>query len=288
MPSLAALDLLTSPRADPLSYPGKTLDFSYLWLDSWVYPLQSRVGFRLGQWRILVDGGPLAGKGGMSRTTADLNRALLNADSVDVNSRYPVLAFGSNAAPAQLLDKFHRLKPAQRVIPVTRASVMGFVLGHSPHISNPGYLPYVVVNGCGAADLDVFVLWLDSAQLSCSNETEPNYDLVPVPGDRYPLTLESAETISAYSAYKGKWGALQWLGEIRPARAGTQREVFTGLAAFEWFRALVGTGGVETRVLRLRDDRALRDKVRVAMADRGLATSDGWVAPLPGRSPGGA
>ena len=79
-------------------------------------------------------------------------------------------------APAQLLDKFGRLDPRDRVIPVTIGRVEGFALAHSAHVSNPGYLPYVLVHGWRRGRrLEVRVLWLDDTQLAALNETEPNY-----------------------------------------------------------------------------------------------------------------
>jgi hypothetical protein len=188
-----------------------------------------------------------------------------------------VLAYGSNAAPAQLLDKFGRLEPRERVLPVTTGHVEGFALAHSAHISNPGYLPYVLVDGGAGAVLEVRVLWLDEAQLAALNETEPNYTLVPVNGARYPLTLESGVPVPRYSAYRGKWGALHLPAQHGPVRAGSQQDVHAELAGQGWFAELFSRVSVQEQVDLLRADKALRDRVRDELGARGMAVMDGWI-----------
>jgi hypothetical protein len=188
--------------------------------------------------------------------------------------RHPVLAFGSNASPAQLQAKFASLRPARRVIPVLRGSVTGLALGHSAHVSIPGYVPYVIV----AADavLDAFVLWLDPEQRTALDRTEPNYRLVRMPADRYPLRVEALRDIGEYSAYKGKWGALRWPGESAPALPGSQPQVFDRLGEQPWFAAVLGPGDVRSRMSRLAADADLRDRVRAELAAAGMVVGDGW------------
>ena len=195
MPSWPDLHLARGPRADPLTYPGERRG-GQLSLDGSLVLSVDSAG--VGEdWLVQLDGGPLgaAGATGADLTTGsaprstrrasnevwDLDDALLFAGAAPMVDRRPVIAFGSNAAPAQLRDKFQLLTPDERVVPVLRASVQGFVLGHSPHVSDPGYLPFVLV-GNGAAALDVSVLWLDPRQLGVLNRTEPNYELVQMSG----------------------------------------------------------------------------------------------------------
>lgn len=272
MPSLLDPKFLVSPRADPLSYPGQALAGSCLWLDGWVYDVDPQPGAGPGAWPLHVDGGPLAG----APWVGDLNAALSAVSAVPMQVRYPVVAFGSNAALGQLRDKFAWLGPVGRVLPVLRGSIGGFALGHSPHVSPPGYVPYVLLDGGSGSVLPVSVLWLDSHQLAAMNRTEPNYHLVSVPADRYPLTLDSAHDVPSYLAYKGNWGALSWGAGLRPAGAGTQQAVFTALAGAHWFRTLVGDPETQSLINRLRDDPALRDAVRSELAARCMVTTDGW------------
>jgi len=272
MPRIAELAFSMSPRQDPLSYPGTAPAHSYLWVDSWMYQLTSQPAMELGEWRLVVDGGPLGGIDPVDR----LDAALRTAGVAAVAERYPVLAYGSNAAPPQLLDKFGWLAPRDRVVPVTIGRVDGFALAHSAHVSNPGYLPFVLVHSGAGAELTVRVLWLDDTQLAALNETEPNYTLVPVNGAAYRLTLESDVAVPRYSAYRGNWGALRWSARDDPAAAGAQAAVHAELARCEWFAELVGRGAIPEQVELLRADKMLRDRVRDELAARGMSVADGW------------
>jgi hypothetical protein len=281
MPSLLDLDLLPSPLVDPLSYPGATLRHGFLWLDTWVYRVEPVLGVGRPELRVEIDGGPLAARGAAGPLDeALLDEALQAAGATAMAGRRPVLAFGSNASPAQLSTKFAALDRERRVLPVLRGSVAGFALAHSAHISSPGYVPYVIVDAGTGAALDAFVLWLDPDQRAALDRTEPNYRLVRVPAERYPLTVESMPPIEEYSAYRGRWGALRWPGERLPAPAGTQRQVFDGLGRQPWFQAAVGPGDARSWITGLAANAALRDRIRAELAAAGMAIGDGWQARL--------
>lgn len=274
MPSVAGLRLGESPRQDPLSYPGRAMNTNYLWLDSWIYetfPLAGALaGVVPGEWGLRVDGGPLAAA---TPRVERLDDALAAIGAPALAARRPVIAFGSNAAPAQLIDKFSVLAARHRVVPVLRASIRGLSLSHSAHVSPPGYIPYVVVEGSAADILRADVLWLDQGQLRALNRTEPNYRLAAL--DRYPLAVDSGQVIASFLAYQGIWGALRWAPDCTPAPAGSQHEVFDRLRGMDWFMALVGSGAPFELVSRLRTDAALRDAVRIELAHRGLVAGDG-------------
>lgn len=240
---LSDYHLAPDQRSDPACYPGDRLSFDYLLLGDRVLAL--RAG---------ADGWPTEG-----------------------GERSPVVAFGSNAAPAQLAAKFGRSPAGRNGIVVTRARLHGFAPAHSPHVSIPGYVPWVLVDAPGAV-VDCAVLWLDDAQRARLDVTEPNYDLVPVDAVRYPLVVTAIDAPIGYAAYRGRWGALRWPGAPRPAPAGTQAQVFDRLAELGWFCELVGEGPLRARQARLSGDPALRDRIRDELAARGMAVPDGWRA----------
>ncbi len=280
MPSLADLagsvgEVTVSPLADPMNYPGVAVDADYLWLDSWMYALETD-DRDVPRWPVTVDGGPLAAGGAGS--LVPLDDALDLVGAAPLGSRFPVVSFGSNSAPAQLRDKFAALDPASRAIPVTRGSVIGMALSHSPHVSISGYLPYVLVDNGFSSVLAVFVLWLDAVQLAVLNVTEPNYRLVSVPAGRYPLMLPTGRRVPVYAAYKGNWGALRLPGDTGPAAAGSQQDIFARLNEASWFRRLAGPGEVRDQLWRFRGDAGPRDKVRTELAARGWVTADRWSA----------
>ena len=146
MPSLTALDASHGPRADPLSYPGEIVDASYLWLGSGL-PVAARHGCQL---RAVAHSPRRRATGRHTRRQSPkLDRAarccLRGPRRWTSVTRWWRSA--RTPAPAQLRDKFQVLDPVERAIPVTRASLRGLVLAHSPHVSDPGYLPYVLVDG---------------------------------------------------------------------------------------------------------------------------------------------
>jgi len=276
MPSIADLRLAASPLADPLCYPGEAIDANYLLLDPWVYDIAPLSGAVPGQWEIRVDGGPLAAAKPESAPVPHperLDHALALVGAPALRERRPVMAFGSNGAPTQLLDKFVGMNGRHRVVPVMRGVVQGLALSHSPHVSPPGYLPYVLVRSGPQTELRVFVLWLDSVQLRALNRTEPNYRLEIIQG--YPIVVETGELIAEYHAYRGRWGALRWIGSVDCVSADRQDRLFQKLSGTGWFVDLVGSGEPAGLVSRLAGDPQLRAAVRLELARRGLVTSDG-------------
>ncbi len=226
-----------APWADPARYPGDRLAEDFLLTGDVVRPLPAD-----GSWRV---------------------------------RRVPVVAFGSNAAPAQLLAKFGARAGG---IPVTRARLHGFALAHSPHVSAPGYIPWVLVDRAGTA-VDCAVLWLDDAERARLDVTEPNYTLVRPDPSRYPLEVAAVAARVDCVVYRGRWGALRWPGDAGPAPAGSQAEVFGRLGALDWFRAVVGAGSLAAVQRLLAGDPARRDRVRSELAARGMVVADGWVLP---------
>lgn len=237
MPRPSTGRLGPAPRADPARYPGNRPASDYLLLGARVRPLPAGESWTAG--------------------------------------RSPVVAFGSNAAPAQLVAKFG---PTIDAIPVTRARLHGVALAHSPHVSIPGYIPWVLVDRPGAA-VDCAVLWLAGAQRARLDVTEPNYTLARLDATRHPLEVAAVAARVDCLVYRGRWGALRWPDEPGPAPAGSQAEVFGRLGALDWFRELVGPGSLSAVQRRLAAGPALRNRVRSELAARGMVLADGL---LPG------
>ena len=243
MPRLRDLGLAPDPRRDPAVYPGDRLPFDFRLVGDRVEPLAP------------ADRGPAG--------------------------RHAVVAFGSNAAPAQLAAKFGGTGGP---ITVTHARLSGFALSHSPHVSRPGYLPWVLVVEPGTA-VDCALLWLDDRQRALLDATEPNYDLRPVDPARHGPVVRTTGEVVAAAAYRGRWGALRWPGAGGPVPAGSQAAVFDRLATIGWFRELVGTGGLAAVQRRLAGDAVLRDRIRAEFAARDMVVADGW--PGDGAGPAG-
>jgi hypothetical protein len=277
VPGFESDELNRSPSAEPLTYPGRQVDGSYLLIEEWFYRMAPREGRRVGQWTLSVDGGPLSRVAISPQQRLHLNHALLYSNAAPMDWRIPVVAIGSNAAPSQILHKFSRSPRVSGVVPVTRGVVTGLTIGHSAHVSRPGYIAYVAVAFDPQVPRPLTVLWLDEHQLERTNQTEPNYELVSVDGGQYPLVLDSGEAIGQYSLYRGMYGALCRNDDQSLVEATTQASILTWLTEHAWFHKLVRAEDLGEIVELLHKDDDLRDKVREELASHGLSCNDGIV-----------
>jgi len=276
VPSLSSLGLDVNPSKEPAQYPGAAAGESCLAIGSWLYPLvpQPTVGFA--EWPLDVDGGPLRYKTA-GRPTQTLAAALAIAGAPALADRFPVIAVGSNAAPAQLLHKLSSEDRVSLVVPMTLANVEAIGIAHSAHISKAGYCPYIPVADKQAIE-QLSILWLDKSQLDRVTETEPNYQAVTSGRDSPPALLPSGERIDVFSMYRGRWGALRYTTtDDHRVEATTQERVFNLLSSHAWFRSLVPEceDGPLYAMRSLGSDEQRRTEVREQMARHGLATSDG-------------
>ncbi|MGH3326923.1 MAG: hypothetical protein ACRDPT_03830 [Streptomycetales bacterium] len=247
---------------------------SCLLAEDWLYPLTYQPG-GAADWTLEVDGGPLVSQG--VRGVVSLDAALTGLRAAPLRDRRPVVAVGSNAAPGQLRHKFagHQVS---NTVPLTRATVRGLTIGHSAHVSAAGYVPYIPVAAPEDVVNEFYVLWLDGTQLERLNETEPNYQLVTIFGDRYPLSLESGERVTPYAVYRGRWGALRLGLDEAPIAATTQKKLFSLLLAVPllWEFVPPGTDDVRGVVRSLARDGRRRDILRLGLLQHGLSVTDGF------------
>ncbi len=100
-----------------------------------------------------------------------------DAVQVDLSTRTPLLAYGSNAAPAVLARK---LGGEADPVPVVRVVLSDFDVVYSAHISAYGAIPAAIQCSPGT-ETHVFVAHLAAEQLRRISKTEPNYELRPLP-----------------------------------------------------------------------------------------------------------
>ncbi|WP_053206982.1 hypothetical protein [Jiangella muralis] len=149
--------------------------------------------------------------------------AVLPLPDVRLDGRRPLLAVGSNASPSQLRHKF-AASGRDFAVPVFSTRVDGLAVGHSAHVSRAGYIPYAPYAAAGQTLRTAMLLWLDDAQLARMDETEPNYDRVPLASADYRLTLESGPEVAEYFVYRSVHGVIVDLP------ATTQADAFAQLA----------------------------------------------------------
>ena len=194
----------TPPTLDPLTYPGEIPGYSYVLIGrSELVPLEPRKGRRLGQSIVSLS------ESDQDPDCTSLNYLLLKRNAAPIDDRHPVLAVGSNAAPAQLARKF-AVNDVSPVVPVIRAEAPGLQVMPSAHLNRHGYLPWAPAVGIASDNNQgLFVVFVDSEQLKRLDLTEQNYDRVPLLVANHPVRLKgSDELLDACDIYTSKHGLI--------------------------------------------------------------------------------
>jgi hypothetical protein len=190
--------------------------------------------------------------------------------------RAAVVAVGSNASPEALHRKLGG-QGGHGVVPVLPAGLLGCAVGHSAHVSVPGFVAAAPYRSAYARTA-VFVSLLDEEQLVRLDATEPNYQRRRfTSGDALRLELEPDGGPETFHLYDGRWGVIAPPGGS-PVPFGTQRSLHE-LLRVEWppYVELLGSpplapsAGVEDRMRLLAADQNLRTAVREALYATGWA-----------------
>jgi hypothetical protein len=120
---------------------------------------------------------------------------------VDLAQRTAALAYGANAAPEALARK---LAGNSEPLPVLRATLSGFDVVYSAHISLYGAVPATLLPSPGT-EVDVFVAYPTEDQLRLIRATEPNYELGELSS---PCQLESGALAEGLHAFFSRHGSL--------------------------------------------------------------------------------
>ena len=206
-----------APRRAPLTYPGAWPERSVLIGDTRMWEILGRnserldwtgAGDRLSACRARVDAATLE-RLGLSRGVHPHLTTLLEEHNLpNMDARTPVLAIGSNAAPAQLRHKF-RDSGTTLLIPSVRARARGVRVGFASFVAAYGAIPATVYPE-PAATTELFVQWLDRAQLAELDTSEsPLYRRVWLDADSgVEIVLETGERLSGAFAYVAVGGVL--------------------------------------------------------------------------------
>lgn len=255
--TLAALGLDVVPALVPLAYPGRPVPGPSLLTGDELLPLGVRP-LPLGQWH--VAGQPL-------------DEAWGERGLDPVARRYPVVAVGSNASPAQVAYKLTR-RGIPAAVPMVPVRVRGIAVGCSAHIGRAGYVaaaPYLDP----AAETSLVVSWLDREQFRAVDETEfPNYRRALLPGHDFALAMPSGEKLVCASLYVSSYGVLVDPDTGLPrAGGGDQAALLTSLlGGSPALRRLLGPGSADW-VRTAAADRTMRELGTRAFADAGWALS---------------
>jgi len=229
-----------APRARPLSYPGARPPSSALISEVGLWEITDRNGQRL-RWashhpqrlatcRVALYPDESAALHLSSTTRPHLASVLEEQFAVSPDARVPVLAIGSNAAPAQLRHKF-RTNAAPLLIPSIRCRIRDLRVGFSSFVSPLGYVPATLVPEAGA-ETEVALQLLDEGQLAAVDETERSaYRRVWLDS---PVLLETGEILSGAYAYVSRDGYLGDAGGPWVMGAPGEQQP-TGLDPTRWF-----------------------------------------------------
>ncbi len=179
--------------------------------------------------------------------------------------RVAMLAYGSNAAPAQLARKFADLPGT--VIPVLRAELADHDVVYSAHFSRYGAIPATLAVSPGTM-LATAVAYLTVAQLARLHETELG-PAATQSGDyvqgtlRAAVKVEGGAALDAVGAYASRYGALGLTGApLALAQVAARGRCFAArdkLAVLELARAALAPGqGLDDFLERLIADAGLR------------------------------
>jgi hypothetical protein len=231
---------------------------------------------RLGQWRVEAPQLGLTDDPRDAGGAVPLNYALMRINQAEAGHRYPLLAVGANASPAHLAHKLERLT-ISATIPMVRVLVRGLAVGVSAHIADSGYVSASPIADPNATS-DLFVLFLDAAQLEAIDATEDHYRRVLLPGERFQVTMPSGELLGGCYTYVNRHGVLVDHAGA-PRCLGDQRELLRGLLKQSpQLRRLFGEDP-ESFVKQARADENLR------RAGARVFHEEGWVTDQAGFEP---
>jgi len=248
----------------PWDYPGQLPAYSGLLAGDSYKRLTPKKQRRLGQARVEKRTGK----------SDCLNHVLLTSNVAPVDSRHLVVSIGSNASPAVMRRKL-RQQGVNGTIAFIQANVSGLRVGHSAHVSRPGYIPAAPVREPSATTPAVVSL-LDAEQLACLDATEPNYTRTMLTAEVCQLELEGGERPASFFLYVSKHGVLAPPGQ-EPLGLMSQPDVFERLhSEFEPAASLFRDSDTRSVMSRLSRDEALRNELLASFARSGWATQSGF------------
>lgn len=182
-----------------------------------------------------------------------------------LDDRVPVVAVGSNAAPTVLRHKFGKL--LESGLPVSSALVEGLHIGHSAHVSVPGFVAAAPARVTTRQPRPVTVSWFDPDQLAALDATEPQYRRIPLPPDMTCQLGEDGPIVQGAQVYESLHGVLGEAG--RPLELLPQHEVLA------WLAQRLPPDLTEEMVHERLTNRDLRDRVKAALVAADLVLPSG-------------
>ncbi len=204
---------------------------------------------------------------------AMLDALLVRAGAAPVSERHLVVAVGSNASPAVMRRKLER-GGVSTVVPFLKVTMSGVAVGHSAHVSPPGYIP-ATPYGDDSSTVALRATLLDDRQLERVDATEPKYRRRLLGSSRCRLSFDGFECPDEVWLYESVCGVLT-APESGPVPLTEQRRLMDLLRQqLSGWGDLVGGGSGEDVALRLAADPDLREASREHFARTGWACASG-------------
>lgn len=144
-------------------------------------------------------------------TAQERARVLAAYADPGASGRFPLLAFGANAAPGALRLKFGHFAGGDRDVLVLAGALHDFDVGASAHPTLYGSMPATLIPSAGTA-VRAALLWVTSAQLQQLTWSEISYAFGRLDGVRF--TPEEGEPVTdGIYAYVSRFGAFCVDGE---------------------------------------------------------------------------
>lgn len=149
------------------------------------------------------------------------DRDLTILDSLPIGAatpaRFPLLSFGSNAAPSRLIAKLEHLPDGQREAIVVTGQLRGFDVGASAHVAVYGALPATIFE-CPGAAVRAAVLWVTIEQLTALAWTEMSYFFGRLDDIEFAPDID-ARSLGSVFLFVSRFGARRVDGELVAMRA---------------------------------------------------------------------
>ncbi len=229
---------------DPLDYPWAPAEHNGLMTRDGYLRLQWRQGRRLGKARL--DGSDCTSVG----------RYLTERSNAVAESRYLVLAVGSNMSPMVMRNKFSRRgTDTSQILPFVRARLHGVAIGFYADAAPRGYIAATPYDSPGAESI-VQASWLDPGQMAALDSTEPGYACSRLSSQEYRLELldddgDVMEVPESFYLYEATAGIIAPNGV--PLPFGSQTDCYAALAAQVPALAEVFGGSAEEASVWLRE-----------------------------------
>lgn len=249
--------------ASPLGYPGSAPGRSVLLVDRTCMELRPRAGRQLGQAGVRDEDG----------TVGTLEAALLAASAAPVDQRTVVVSIGSNSSLAVMRRKFAAAR-VSTTFALLKGTLGGVGLGHSAHVSLPGYIAAAPFAMDGARS-EVYAALLDAEQVRCLDRTEPNYERRLLSGCGFDLALDLDEGPEEFWLYVSRHGVIARPRDV-PVPLALQSRLLELLSSeCAPFGSLFNGMEPEAVAHKLAGAAALRDEVRRMLADHSWCRSSG-------------